>query len=239
MSLGIVCPMANEETSAVRFVNEVLAECGAFGFRETKFFAILDHACRDRTRALLEELQTTQSELQVVWAPENRCVVDAYVRGYREALQTGCDWILEIDAGFSHQPENLPLFFEKMSEGYDCVFGSRFCPGGRITNSSSRRKILSRAGTLLTNALIGTSLKDMTSGFELFSRAALEHVLAKGIESRGHFFQTEIKIHCRDLKIVEVPIHYRAASESVNQHVIKDSLANLWRMYRRKKQGQI
>ena len=75
-------------------------------------------------------------------------------------------------------------------------------------------------------------------GFARLQRAALEHVLARGIESRGHFFQTEIKIHCRDLRIVEVPIHYRAASNSVNQRVIKDSLSNLWRMYRLKRQGQ-
>lgn len=235
ISLGIVCPMANEEASAVKFVTQVLQQCATFGFRQVRFFAILDKACRDRTRALLEELQATQPMLQVIWAPENRCVVDAYVRGYREALHAGCDWILEIDAGFSHQPENIPLFFEKMDEGYDCVFGSRFCEGGRITDSSPSRKFLSRAGTVLTNALMDTRLADMTSGFELFSRAALEHVLAKGIESRGHFFQTEIKIHCRDLKIVEVPIHYRAASESVNQRVLKDSLSNLWRMYRLKK----
>ena len=230
--------MANEETSAVRFVNEVLHQCSAFGFRQVTFFAILDKACRDRTRTLLEELETKQPKLRVVWAPENRCVVDAYVRGYREALNAGCDWILEIDAGFSHQPENIPQFFETMSKGYDCVFGSRFCEGGEITDSSRKRKLLSRGGTVLTNALLGTKLKDMTSGFELFSRAALEHVLAKGIESRGHFFQTEIKINCRNLKIVEVPIHYRAASNSVNQHVIKDSLSNLWRMYRLKREDQ-
>ena len=238
ITLGVVCPMANEEAAAVRFVNEVLEQCSAFGFQQVSFFAILDKACRDRTRDLLEELEKTQPKLHVVWSPENRCVVDAYVRGYREALQAGCDWILEIDAGFSHQPENIPRFFEKMSEGYDCVFGSRFCEGGQITDSSRKRKLLSRGGTVLTNALMGTKLKDMTSGFELFSRTTLEHVLAKGIHSRGHFFQTEIKINCRDLKIVEVPIHYRAASNSVNQHVIKDSLSNLWRMYRLKRQDQ-
>ncbi|HEY5838858.1 MAG TPA: glycosyltransferase [Pyrinomonadaceae bacterium] len=237
-SLGIVCPMANEEASAVSFVNRVLDECAAFDFSRVTFFAILDSACRDRTRGLLEELKSTRRELNVIWAPENRCAVDAYVRGYREALNAGCDWILEIDAGFSHQPENIPLFFEKMREGYDCVFGSRFCEGGHIADSSQKRNILSRGGTLLTNALMGTKLKDMTSGFQMFSRAALEHVLAKGIQSRGHFFQTEMKIHCRNLRTVEVPIHYRAASASVNQRVIKDSLKNLWRLYRLKRQGR-
>ena len=76
---------------------------------------------------------------------------------------------------------------------------------------------------MLSNLLLGTKLKDMTSGFELFSRAALEEVLAKGVHSRGHFFQTEIKAHCQHLRFTEVPIHYRAASDSVNNNVLKEA----------------
>ena len=238
VALGIVCPMANEEQSATRFVEDVLDQCEAFGFKSVTFFAVLDRVSRDRTRELLEDLSTRRPQLEVVWSPENKCAVDAYVRGYREALSAGCDWILEIDAGFSHQPEDIPQFFEKMAEGYDCVFGSRFCQGGRVTDSSFTREVISRGGTLLTNFLVGTQLRDMTSGFELFSRAALEHILEKGICSRGHFFQTEIKIHCRKLRIIEVPIQYRAASKSVNSRVLKDSFNNLWRLYRLTRQGQ-
>lgn len=239
LKLGIVCPMANEEQSAVRFVNEVLDQCTTYGFASVTFFAILDRVSRDRTRELLSELEKDCPQLKTVWAPENTCAVDAYVRGYREALSANCDWILEIDAGYSHQPRDIPQFFDKMIEGYDCVFGSRFCEGGQITDSSRKRELISHGGTILTNFLLGTRLKDMTSGFELFSRAALEGVLEKGIHSRGHFFQTEIKIHCRNLRIAEIPIHYRAASKSVNRRVIKDSFNNLWRLYRLRRQGQL
>jgi dolichol-phosphate mannosyltransferase len=66
----------------------------------------------------------------------------------------------------------------------------------------------------------------MTSGYELFSHSALESVLARGIRSRGHFFQTEIKAYCRNLPVAEVPIHYRAASDSVNGNVIRDAFEN-------------
>ncbi|HEX8845860.1 MAG TPA: glycosyltransferase [Pyrinomonadaceae bacterium] len=239
IKLGIVCPMANEEKSAVRFVKEVLNHCLPYGFKSVRFFVVLDRVSKDRTRELLEELKQERPELEIVWSPENRCAVDAYVRGYREALDAGCDWILEIDAGFSHQPSDIPQFFEKMAEGYDCVFGSRFCRGGAIKDSSFKREVISRGGTVLTNMLLGTKLKDMTSGFEMFTRAALEEILRKGIHSRGHFFQTEIKVHCRNLRIVEVPIQYRAASQSVNNKIIKDSFSNLWRLYRLRRQGQL
>src|SRR5215217_8050474 len=148
ISLGVVCPMANEEESAERFVREVLAQCTPRGFRSVRFFAVLDKVSRDRTRELLEAAGRERPELVVVWAPENRSVVDAYVRGYREALAAGCDWILEIDAGFSHSPADIPQFFDKMLEGYDCVFGSRFCKGGSVSDSSAKREAISRGGSL-------------------------------------------------------------------------------------------
>jgi dolichol-phosphate mannosyltransferase len=232
IKLGVVCPMANERETAVRFVREVLGQCAPWGFKSVTFFAVLDRVSRDGTLELLRELEAERADVRVVWAPENRSVVDAYLRGYREALDAGCGWVLEIDAGYSHQPADIPQFFARMLEGYDCVFGSRFCAGGRISQSSLKRRVISRGGTMLTNLLLGTRLKDMTSGFELFSRAALEEVLEKGINSRGHFFQTEIKAHCHRLRIAEVPIHYRAASNSVNHNVLRDAFTNLWRLYR-------
>lgn len=239
ISLGIVCPMANEETSVVAFVNAVLDQCVPAGFKSVRFFAVLDRVCKDRTRELLNELKEERPQVEVVWAPENRSVVDAYVRGYREALDAGCNWILEIDAGFSHQPSDIPQFFEKMLEGYDCVFGSRFCKGGQISESSAKREFISRGGTFLTNLLLGTKLKDMTSGFEMFTSVALHEILRKGIRSRGPFFQTEIKTYCRKLRIVEVPIQYRAASHNINNQALKDSFSNLWRLFRLRLQRQL
>ena len=106
--LGIVCPMANEGADAVRFVKEVLAQCSQV--KHVVFFAVLDRATKDNSLELLRDYEKTEPRLQAVWAPENRGVVDAYVRGYQEALAAGCDWILEIDADFSHRPEDVPVF---------------------------------------------------------------------------------------------------------------------------------
>jgi dolichol-phosphate mannosyltransferase len=239
VSLGIVCPMANEEDCAAAFSSEVLEQCRQEGFKTVAFFAILDKKSTDRTREILDDLATRQTDLRVVWAPQNRCVVDAYVVGYREALLAGCDWILEIDAGFSHQPTDISQFFSRMREGYDCVFGSRFIRGGSIKDSSFRRYLISRGGSIVSNAMLGTSLKDMTSGFELFSRSTLEYILAKGIRSRGPFFQTEIKAYCRRLKTVEVPIQYRGASHQVGSAALKDGFSNLWRLFQLRLQGRL
>lgn len=233
-SLGIACPMANEADTAERFVREVLRQCD--GFKEVHMFVVLDRATTDNTRAILEHFAQTEPRLRVVWAPENRCAVDAYIRGYREALAAGCDWILEIDGGFSHQPNDIPRFFDRFEQGYDCVFGTRFGLGGRITDSSFKRRIVSRGGTILANMLLGTHLTDMTSGFELFSRRALQMVLDRGIESRGHFFQTEIKFYCSGLHIAEVPIHYKSASPRLSSAAISEAFRKLWQLHRESKQ---
>lgn len=239
LKVGVVCPMANERDTAVPFAEEVLETCAPFGFESVTFYAVLDRVSKDDTLELLRGLEERRGDVRVVWAPENRGIVDAYLRGYREALDAGCDWVLEIDAGYSHQPSDIPRFFEKMLEGYDCVFGSRFCEGGRITDSPFKRRVISRGGTMLSNLMLGTRLHDMTSGFELFSRAALQYVLERGVHSRGHFFQTEIKAHCHALRVAEVPIHYRAASASVNNTVLKDAFRSLWRLFRARLSGEL
>jgi dolichol-phosphate mannosyltransferase len=237
VKLGIVCPMANEGEQAVSFCRAVLEECP--GFREVVFFAVFDRVTRDNSLERMRELERSEARLRVVWAPENRCVVDAYLRGYKEALAAGCDWILEIDAGFSHQPRDIPNFFDAMKPGMDCVFASRFLRAGSFEDSSTKRRLVSWGGTLLANLLLGTRQTDMTSGFELFTRAALQMVLDRGIESRAHFFQTEIRTYCRNLRWVEVPITYRAASPRLGSSSLKEAFRQLWRLYRLRLKGEL
>ncbi len=229
VDLAIVCPMANEGDNAAAFAGAVLQQCG--GFHSVKFLAVVDKASTDNTRQVLEDLSRSNPEVVVVWAPENRCAVDAYLRGYKEALARRADWILEIDAGFSHQPEDIPQFFDQMEQGYDCVFGSRFMKGGKISEGSSKRYLVSRMGTVLSNLLLGTKMADMTSGFEMFSNRALAYILDRGIQSRAHFFQTEIKVYCRNLKIIEVPIHYKSPSPRLKSSAITDAFRQLGRLF--------
>jgi len=229
--------MANEGGDSVRFVEAVLQQCG--GLRRTTFFAILDKATRDNSLDLLRDYAAREPRLNVIWAPENTCVVDAYIRGYHDALAAGCDWILEIDAGFSHRPEDIPKLCLAMSRGYDCVFGSRFTHGSKLSDENWKRYLVSRGGTVLSNLLVGTRQTDMTSGFQLFSRGALEHVLKCGIRSRAHFFQTEIKTFCRNLQWLEVPIHYSSPSPRLKGAAVSEALRELWILRKRIRAGEI
>ena len=230
--LAIVSPMANESENVELFVARVLEICSKFRFKAINFFAVVDKASRDGTIDILYGLSKKYSELNVIYSPENRNVVDAYIRGYQEAIDSNNDWILEIDAGFSHQPDDIPNFFFKMKEGYDCVFGSRFYQGGKTSEVPMFRYILSKGGTVLCKIFLKTRLTDMTSGFELFRRDVLLNILSKGIYSVGPVFQTEIKAHAHEFNIAEVPIFYRAPNYKFKMIEIYDSFKNLFRLYR-------
>ncbi|MDT8390812.1 MAG: glycosyltransferase family 2 protein [Lentisphaeria bacterium] len=173
--------------------------------------------------------------VRCVWAPENRCVVDAYFRGYREAYDAGAEWILEMDGGLSHLPEEIPRFIQAMESGVDFAGGSRFVSGSAYRESRFARWLTSRGGTWVSNVLLGTKMKDMTSGFECFSRAAMKLVLSHGVRSKAHFFQTEIRYLMHRLNWVEVPITYSRPSKSVGKNSLKDAVKCLWALWRDKR----
>ena len=227
MRLGVVVPLANEGPTIDDFTARVLAQLG----RDDRLFCVVDDASRDSTRDRVEAHARRDGRVALVWAPENRCVVDAYFKGYRAALDAGCRWILEMDGGLSHLPEQIPQFVREMHNGYDYVGGCRFMPGGSYTGPWSRY-LISRGGGLLANLVLGSRMRDMTSGFECFTRAALLAVLEHGVRSRAHFFQTEIKHLMHSWRWKEVPIHYRNPSKSVARASLIDALRNLWLLRR-------
>jgi dolichol-phosphate mannosyltransferase len=227
MRLGVTIPLANEEQTVDELLGRVLAQLGP----DDCIFCVLDRASGDGTRKHVEIKATQDPRVVLVWAPTNRCVVDAYFCGYRQALSAGCRWILEMDGGLSHSPEQIGQFVQAMQQGYDYAGGCRFTKGGSYSGRVSRF-LLSWGGTKLANLLLGTRMKDMTSGFECFTRPALETVVAQGVCSRGHFFQTEIRLQMHDWNWTEVPIHYRGPSKSVAMGTIREAIRNLWGLRR-------
>ncbi|KKU48141.1 hypothetical protein A3H10_03480 [Candidatus Uhrbacteria bacterium RIFCSPLOWO2_12_FULL_46_10] len=228
--LGIVIPLANEEKT----IDELLARILKQVPQNTNVFCVLDKISNDETFKKIQEWGEKDPRVVLVWAPEDRCVVDAYFRGYKEALRNECDWILEMDGGLSHQPEEIPLFLRAMEQGFDYVGGSRFMKGSKYLKRRGRY-LISLVGTWLTNILLGTKMKDMTSGFECFTREALEYVVKEGVKSRAHFFQTEIRTMMHDFNWVEVPITYRNPSSKVGATNINEALRNLWVLRKKRK----
>lgn len=231
-NFAIITPLANEETEFHPFVaalTKVLDQ-----LKSGTVYFVVDKVSQDRTLSLCEELSKKDQRFITVWAPENRHVVDAYIRGYKVALENNHDIIIEMDAGLSHDPRAIPMFLRVLNEGNDCAFGSRFIVGGSIYKSSYKRTLLSKGGTILSNLLLGTKMYDMTSGYQGFHARVVEQFVNYPLLSKGHFYQTELRYLLRKKRYAEVPIHYRAPSENVSGASIHNSLRALWHYFKKR-----
>jgi len=222
---AVVVPMANEENEFVTFTSSIINVFDKMGCGKVYF--VVDKVSRDNTLSLCNGLSASDKRFVTVWAPENRNVVDAYMRGYVEAIKNRHEFIIEMDAGLSHDPRALPMFLRILNEGNECAFGSRFINGGSIFDSAWKRTFLSKTGTILANVLLGTDLYDMTSGYQGFHANIVEKFLDYQLLSKAHFYQTELRYLLRKTRFAEIPIHYRAPSPSVSKKSVFNSLSVL------------
>jgi dolichol-phosphate mannosyltransferase len=226
---AVVIPMANESEDFKPFIFSLTNElnklkCG-------KIYFVIDKASKDNTLELCNILSANDNRFITIWAPDNNNVVDAYLRGYKEALKNNHEFIIEMDAGLSHDPKALPMFLRVLNEGNECAFGSRFINGGSIYNSTWKRTFLSKFGTIITNILLGTRIYDMTSGYQGFHANIVKKFLAHNLLSKAHFYQTELRYLLRFTRFAEIPIHYCAPSPSVSKKAISNSVYVLYHYF--------
>ncbi|HYL17813.1 MAG TPA: glycosyltransferase [Burkholderiales bacterium] len=226
---AVIVPMANESQEFEPFVTE-LAKILDRLQRGTVYF-VVDNVSRDDTLELCRQLSTRDPRFVTVWAPENRNVVDAYLRGYREAYERGHEIMIEMDAGMAHDPRALPMFLRVLNEGNECAFGSRYINGGSMTDSPFFRRVLSKGGTILSNLLLCSRLRDMTSGYQGFHASVVAKLLAYPLLSTAHFYQTEVRYLLRDHRVMEVPIHYKSPSPRVSKGAILNSFSVLFHYF--------
>jgi dolichol-phosphate mannosyltransferase len=223
---ALVIPMANEENEFNPFIDALKKELDQIP--GGKIYLIVDTVSKDKTLELCKALSTTDSRFLTVWAPENKNVVDAYIRGYKEALKSNAEFIIEMDAGLSHDPVELKKFLNYLREGIPCIYGSRFIAGGSMSDSPENRKWLSKTGTVLSNLLLGSQLHDMTSGYQGFHRSIVEKFVSYPLKSTAHFYQTEIRYLLRKYPYKEIPIHYKAPSPRVSKNAVSNSIKTLF-----------
>lgn len=233
---AVIIPMANEEQGFHLLSDSLTAVLNRLGSGEIYF--IIDEVSKDHTLEMAQALAAEDGRFHAVWAPENTNVVDAYLRGYREAYEAGHEIIIEMDAGLSHDPRALPMFLRVLNEGNECAFGSRYINGGSMADSPPKRRFISKFGSGLANVLLGTSIRDMTSGYQGFHRHIVKQLLDYGLKSKAHFYQTEVRYLLRETRYMEVPIHYRAPSPSVSDKAVTNSLYVLLHYFFRRLSGR-
>jgi len=236
VNFAIITPLANEENDFHPFIEELTKVLNRLNSGTVYF--VVDNVSKDNTLSLCKDLSKKDNRFITVWAPDNRNLVDAYIRGYRVAFNNNHDIIIEMDGGLSHDPRAIPMFLRVLSEGNECAFGSRFINGGSIYGSSLKRVLLSKGGTFLSNFLLGTRMYDMTSGYQGFHASVVKQFVGYPFLSTAHFYQTELRYLLRKKRYAEVPIHYRAPSPSVRKAAIHNSLSVLWYYFKKRLTGK-
>lgn len=228
----IVMPVANEEST----MEKVLTEVMELPYDNLYIYPVIDSYSKDRTEEIIHEMEKKYDRIKLIFHKESKGVITCYLHGFKMALKDGAERIIEMDGGGSHQPCEIPQFIEKLDEGYECVWGSRFMPGGDITNQPLYRRILSGGGTWLANLVLGTKLKDMTSGFEAFTAEVLQSMDLDAFLSRGHMYQTEMRYYCRNRHAVEVPINYIGSNSSLKLKSVTEALKILFQLKKHEKE---
>lgn len=211
-------------------MGQILDEILNLPYNNLYIYPVIDSYSRDRTEEIIREKEKKNNKVKCIFHEKSDGVVSCYLEGFKRALADGAELILEMDGGGSHLPSEIPVFLEMLNKGYDCVWGSRFIEGGSMREQPLYRRILSQGGTILANLVLGTKLKDMTSGFEGFQRGILEDMDLDAFLSKGHMYQTEMRYYCRNKHTLEVPIHYVGTASSLKTSSVTEALRLLFRL---------
>jgi len=195
---------------------------------------VVDDNSPDGTAALVAARCEREPRIHLIQRPGKMGLGSAYRDGFRYALEHGAEYVFEMDADFSHDPDAIGEFL-RQARDHDLVLGSRYLHGVTVVNWPLSRLILSYSANVYARWVTGLPLRDCTGGFKCFRRRALEAVRLDKVRSDGYAFQIEMsfKVWKRGLRLVEIPILFvdrRAGESKMNRRIIWEALWMVWRL---------
>jgi dolichol-phosphate mannosyltransferase len=171
---------------------------------------IVDDASPDGTGQIADRLAAERDDVEVLHRPRKEGLGPAYLAGFGAALAGGAQLVAQMDADFSHDPDDLPRLLVAADEA-DLVLGSRYVPGGGVAEWGPTRRLISRGGSAYARTLLGVGIRDLTGGFKVFHRRVLEAIELETVQSLGYAFQVETTFRAlrAGFRVVEVPIVFR------------------------------
>lgn len=233
MNVWIVIPTYNEKKNLRELVDEIL------NLDIEKNILIVDDNSPDGTGELADELSKQYENVFVLHRKEKSGLGTAYIEGFKYALSEKADYVFEMDADFSHDPQIIPVFLEKIKE-YDVVIGSRYLNGISVVNWPLSRLVLSLLASTYVRLVLGLPLKDCTSGFKCFRRKVLENINLDSVSSNGYAFQIEMnyRAYKKGFKLGEVSIIFidrHSGSSKMSKKIIFEAILIVWKLLFEKK----
>lgn len=225
----VIVPTYNERENIERLIDRVLAQ------DERIEMLIVDDGSPDGTGAVVDEIAATDARVHALHRPRKMGLGTAYIAGFKWAIERDYDFVLEMDADFSHDPIHLPQFLDAIKDA-DLVVGSRY-QKGRVTvvNWPIARLVLSYGANIYARRVTGLELWDATGGFKCFRGKVLKAINLDDVRSNGYAFQIEMSFRAwkKGFKIGEIPIVFVDRSEGtskMSRNIIWEAVWMVWRL---------
>jgi dolichol-phosphate mannosyltransferase len=226
----VIIPTYNEKENAEKIIRKVMSLEGSF------HVLIVDDGSPDGTAGIVKSLQKEfDGRLHIVERSGKLGLGTAYIFGFKWALQHGYEYIFEMDADFSHNPDDLIRLYEACKNGADVSVGSRYVRGGKVKNWPWDRILISKGGAMYTRLITFMPVHDPTAGFVCYTSKVLRTIPLDHVQFIGYAFQIEMKYRSWKLgfKIKEVPITFVDRKEGVSKMskgIVQEAMYGVWKM---------
>ena len=228
MKTLVIVPTYNEKENIAAIVPAILAQ--NLGVE----ILVVDDNSPDGTAAVVRDMQQKFTQLHLLSRPGKQGLGKAYIAGFRWGLDHGFEAVVEMDADFSHRPEDLGPLLKKL-ETHDFAVGSRYVAGGATVNWGLMRKIISRGGGIYARFILGYPLRDWTGGFNAWKKQVLIGIDLASVVSEGYSFQIELKYKAlkKGFKGAESPIIFedrRVGQSKMSMRIVIEAFYRVWLM---------
>jgi len=219
----VVIPTYNEAENVPLLVPKVLEQDPRIEI------LVVDDDSPDGTGKVAEEIAAGESRVHVLHRDRKEGLGPAYRAGMQQALALGADWIVQMDADFSHPPETLQTMLEEIQE-HDVVLGSRYLDGITVVNWPIERILLSYFGNWYVRKVTGLPISDATGGFRCTRRAALERIGLERIRANGYSFQMELNYRLiqNGARVKEIPFFFLDRTRGASKLTVSSGFETLW-----------
>ena len=229
MKALLIIPTYNEIENIARIIPAALRQSPDL------HILVMDDNSPDGTALAVKEIMASEPRLHLIERPRKLGLGSAYVSGFKYALKEGYDYVLEMDADFSHDPNDIPRLLEA-AKSKDLVIGSRYCQGVNIVNWPFKRLLISYFASKYVRVITGMPVKDPTGGFKCFNRRVLEAIDLDKILSDGYAFQIEMNFRAwaKGFRLYELPIVFTDRVNGVSKmsrHIVWEAAGMVWRLH--------
>jgi dolichol-phosphate mannosyltransferase len=227
----IIIPTYNEKENIEKMIRKVMS------LKEGFHLLVVDDGSPDGTGQIVKDLQTDFPEkLHIQERAGKLGLGTAYLHGFNWGLKKGYEYLFEMDADFSHNPDDLTRLLDAcVNKGGDMSIGSRYVKGGRVANWDRKRLLLSFLASWYVRIILWVGIHDTTAGFKCYNRRVLEKINFDAVTFKGYAFQICMKYAAvkHGFKVIEVPITFidrEFGTSKMSSSIFKEAIFGVWKM---------